>query len=282
MKSCGGRFTLVTLFVLSWTVGVEAASPVWKVTGANGETLFLGGSVHALRSSDGALPPAFDEALGKSARVVFDTETPAKSELEKMRKSGEYPEGDSLKKHVDPRTYNYLKRIFGLLGVPEAKMARYRPWLLTVFLWSPELRGLSSDLGVEGRLTKRARAQGKRTSGLVTAREHLGTFTGLSDRQSEAVLLMTFIPTSSGSGAEMMSAWRRGDVDFLWRRTRSSFSEYPAFGERVLEARNRRWLPKVEGYLRSGEVYFVVVGSAHLGGPEGLLALLRQRGYSIE
>jgi uncharacterized protein YbaP (TraB family) len=41
-------------------------------------------------------------------------------------------------------------------------------------------------------------------------------------------------------------------------------------------------IPKIEGYLRSGKTYFVVAGAAHMGGDNGVLALLRQRGYRIE
>ena len=40
--------------------------------------------------------------------------------------------------------------------------------------------------------------------------------------------------------------------------------------------------PKIDGYLRSGKTYFVVVGAGHMGGPNGLLAMLRARGYKIE
>ena len=41
-------------------------------------------------------------------------------------------------------------------------------------------------------------------------------------------------------------------------------------------------IPKMEGYLRSGKTYFIVAGAAHMGGANGVLALLRQRGYRIE
>jgi len=34
--------------------------------------------------------------------------------------------------------------------------------------------------------------------------------------------------------------------------------------------------------LRSGKTYLVVAGAAHMGGPNGVLALLRARGYRIE
>jgi hypothetical protein len=42
------------------------------------------------------------------------------------------------------------------------------------------------------------------------------------------------------------------------------------------------WIPKIDRLLQSNETYFVIVGAGHLGGPDGLLALLRQRGYKVE
>jgi hypothetical protein len=60
------------------------------------------------------------------------------------------------------------------------------------------------------------------------------------------------------------------------------FRDFPSLGERLLDARNRNWVPKLEEYLRSGQTYFVVVGAAHLGGSDGLVTLLRARGCKLE
>jgi hypothetical protein len=52
--------------------------------------------------------------------------------------------------------------------------------------------------------------------------------------------------------------------------------------ERLLVERNRNWLPKLEAlFSRSGRA-FVVVGAAHLVGPDGLIALLKAKGYQVE
>ena len=270
---------LALLVAPCWNGRVEAAAPVWKVTAPDGATLYLGGSIHALRKADHPLPQAFDRALANSARVIFEVEGEPSAAL---IKSGEYPKGDTLKNHVDPRTYSYLTKVFNRMGVPESKFSRYRPWLLTVMLMSPSLRGLSADLGVEGYVKQRARAAKKPTSGLVGVREHMSVFTGLTDRQSEGVLLLNFIPSTGDSYSSMVSTWKRGDAETAWRNTRAGFADYPAFGERILDARNRLWIPKIEGYLRSGQTCMVVVGLAHMGGPHGVLALLKARGYQIE
>ncbi len=79
-----------------------------------------------------------------------------------------------------------------------------------------------------------------------------------------------------------MNAWRRGDAEYLSRATHESFRDYPVLGERLLDARNKAWLPQIERFLARGKPCFVVVGAAHLGGPGGLLALLRAQGFQTE
>jgi len=260
------------------------AACVWKVTsGAN--VLYLGGSIHALKSSDYPLPPAYNRAFDASDRLVFEVDPKALQESSKgILKAGEYPKGDSLKNHVDPRTYDYLRRVFKLLNIPESKFARYRPWFLSLVLQAPALHGMSETLGVEEFLLRRARANSKPVSGLESAREHADVFLGLTDRQSEAMLLMMFLPTrrSGSTGDEIARAWRRGDADTDTRIMLDEFRNFPSLADRFLTDRNRKWIPKIEAYLQSGKTYFVVAGAAHMGGPNGIIALLHDRGYHLE
>lgn len=275
---------VLALIIFGCVYRLDAAS-VWKVTGPNGAILYLGGSIHALHSGDYPLPAAFNRAFDASTRIVFEANPKdIKGGGKRFLKAGLYPKGDSLKNHVDPRTYKYLCRFFGLLKVPEEKFAAYRPWLLAMMLQSPELHGLSSQLGVEGFLSKRAQANSKRVSGLESLPEGVEIFAGLSERESEAFLLLTFVPAQPGSpdAARLTDAWRRGDVELLARVTTGAFRDFPSLEERIINARNRNWIPKIESYLRNGQTYFVVVGAGHMGGPHGLLALLRARGYKIE
>ena len=278
-------FGLFALLLGIFTANDLIAASVWKVTAPSGNTLYLGGSVHALQSVDYPLPAPYNRAFDASSRLVFEVDHKALLDSSKrLSKAGEYPRGDSLKNHVDPRTYAYLRRLFGLLKIPEERIARYRPWYLALSLQAPTLHGLSQELGVEEFLLKRAKANSKPVSGLESAREHMEVFSGLSDRESEAMLLLIFIPADKGStqAARLLEAWRRGDADTDTRIIMEGFRDFPSLGHRLLAARNRRWMPKIEQYLRSSQIYFVVVGAAHMGGPEGLLALLRARGYKIE
>ena len=97
-----------------------------------------------------------------------------------------------------------------------------------------------------------------------------------------ALLLILFINAAhEGPSVNMISAWRRGDSETLQRALRESFQDFPSLARRLIDVRNHNWLPKIDSYLRSGQTYFVV-GAGHIGGPNGLLVLLKGRGCKIE
>ena len=259
-----------------------ASNCVWKITGPSGRTLYLGGSVHALRSSDYPLPAAYTTALDASSHLVFEDDPKSSSAGTKaLLRAGTYSKGDTLKNHVDPRTYNYIRRFFSLVNVREDEFTRYRPWLINILLSSPSSE--HSQLGVERYLERRAKGS-KSISGLESAREHNAFFVDLNDREAEALLLILFIEAGQEDADEgnLIRAWRRGDAEAVHDMLRGEFRDFPSLGRRLIDVRNLNWLPKIEGYLRSGKTYFVVVGAGHMGGPNGLLAMLRARGYKIE
>jgi uncharacterized protein YbaP (TraB family) len=276
------------LFVCALIAGcaghsAEAASCVWKVTSAGGGTVFLAGSVHALRTTDYPLPAAYQRAFDSSSRLVFETEPKTMEAASKgLSKAGQYGKGDSLKNHVDPRTYAYLKRYFGLIGIPEQKFNTYRPWLIAALLESAPKQNFM--LGVERFFQNKAAAAHKPIESLESIQEHMAPFVSLNERESEALLLIHFINLGRTDlpSRDMMGLWRRGDADALARQMHEGYQEFPAFADRLLGQRNRRWIPKIEGYLKSGQVYFVIAGAGHMGGSDGVVALLRSRGYTVE
>lgn len=280
------RFFLKTFLVLAIFCAREIqAACVWKVTSGDGKILYLGGSVHALRKSDYPLPAPYLQAFDASSRLALEVDKQSLLGLNKVLDSeGKYRRGDSLKKHVDPRTYAWLRRLFELMNIPEENFAKYKPWYIVEILQSGSTHRAMPDMGVDEFLMRRAERKSMPVVGLETMLEHARVFSGLSDRESEILLLSTFIPGASDPALrdKMISAWRRGEAENLQQMTKSGFNEFPAFRERLLDARNRAWVPKIESYLDSGKVYFVVVGSAHFGGGNGVLALLRAKGYQIE
>lgn len=275
---------LAIAFTLCLRVAAADASAhacVWQVTGPNGASLYLGGSLHGLLSTDYPLPPAYNRAFDASSALVIENDVNVSlSAARRFYKRGFYPQNDSLKNHVDPRTYEYLRRLFALAQVPEAQWSKCKPWMLTMTI----LATATNQLGVEAYLIRRARANRKPIFGLESFQEHAEIISDMSDKEAELALLFNFIPQGQASGrrAQLVAEWRKGDVDAIARQEAQDFRELPFFGERLINQRNRNWIPKIESYLAHRRNYFIVVGAGHLGGPNGLLALLRSRGYRVE
>ena len=259
------------------------AACVWKVSGPNGHILYLGGSMHGLQSTDYPLPAAYNRAFDLSSRIIFEDDSKGLTpgQLKKLLKSSEYPKNDSLKNHLDPRVYDYLRRLFAATSnTPEAQWSRLKPWALLMGLMATG----TNSLGVEVYLTQRARANRKPIEGLESSREHLEIITGMTDHQAELALLASFAQATPGTdkSKSVLDQWRAGNAEALARDLRESYHDLPSFYQRLIVDRNRNWIPKIERYLNGRETCFVVVGAGHIGGPDGVMAMLKARGYGFE
>jgi hypothetical protein len=58
--------------------------------------------------------------------------------------------------------------------------------------------------------------------------------------------------------------------------------EYPDLHQKIIVDRNRRWLTQIETLIAQGHDAMVVVGAAHLVGQDGVIAMLKTRGYKLE
>ena len=72
-----------------------------------------------------------------------------------------------------------------------------------------------------------------------------------------------------------------GDLDALQRFMKAYLSVQENLYEEVIVNRNRQMLTKILEQLQTQQSLFCAVGAGHLGGEEGLLQLLRERGYKI-
>ncbi|KWN06423.1 hypothetical protein WT83_27465 [Burkholderia territorii] len=82
---------------------------------------------------------------------------------------------------------------------------------------------------------------------------------------------------------EVADAIARGDYDRVIQIGNRGFAprDAAAFQEGMVTDRNLAWRPVLHGILDKGHAV-VVMGAGHLGGPQGIIALLRADGYTVE
>ena len=80
---------------------------------------------------------------------------------------------------------------------------------------------------------------------------------------------------------ELRRAWLSGDETALMQAASSGIMADPELREALLVARNRRWDGRIAALLEQPERPLIAVGTAHLLGPDGLVAMLEARGYRV-
>jgi hypothetical protein len=78
---------------------------------------------------------------------------------------------------------------------------------------------------------------------------------------------------------EMIEVYKKNDAELLYDYVQKQGTD--GMNEEVLLVnRNKNWIPKLNKIMRD-KSSFIAVGGAHLGGKTGVLALLKNAGYTV-
>jgi uncharacterized protein len=269
----------------------QAATPsfVWKATAKQGGTIYLAGSVHLLSAGYYPLSPAFDSAFKASDLLVEEVDmgdmlAPESQML--MLTRGMLPAGQSLEKIVSAKTYRLVSAKIEALGLPKGPLNQFKPWALALTLQLLEFQkaGFNADLGLDKHFYDMAVAAGKPVQGLETVAFQISRFDEMSIELQDRFLAETLEQTETTKAVvtKLADAWKSGDAVAVEAIVLADLKGEPEIYQRLLVDRNRTWLPKIEALFSRPKPAFVVVGAAHLVGADGLLHMLRSKGYIIE
>jgi uncharacterized protein len=266
-----------------------ARSFLWKVTGKNGGVVYLAGSVHMLTPAHYPLAPAFDAAYKDSDLLVEEldmAELLAPTTQMAFLSKGMLSSDQSLDKLVSPATLALVNKALADLGPAGEMLKKFKPWLLAMTLEQLEMQkaGYDASLGLDKHFYDRAQENNKSVQGLETAEYQISRFEGLTMEQQDHLLAETLkqLETEKTSITRLLDAWKSGDAPTVEKIVLADLKNDPVLYQRLLVERNRNWLPKIDDlFARKGRA-FVVVGAAHIVGPDGLLSMLKGKGYTIE
>jgi uncharacterized protein len=265
-----------------------AKSFIWKVQSGAG-VLYLAGSVHALDKSVYPLSPAFQRAFDASGALVeeidlADSTTLASAPL--LLGKGMFQDGQTFERAVSKETFALVSAHLKNSPLGMELINMMKPWMVDMMLTAMEIEqaGLDVSLGLDKYFYDRAAMAGKEIIPLETAESQIDRMDRMPIAVQEQMLRSTLRGTGTTEGAlgTIVGAWKRGDAAGLEKMLLSEFEGLPAAYQSLLVERNRNWMPRLDACLARRSPCLVVVGAAHLVGPDGLLALLQRKGYRVE
>ena len=260
----------------------------WEVTGKHNR-LWLLGSIHVLQDADSALPQVAMNAYADAEAIVEEIDlNAAMADLlgGGAAKLQLLPEGQTLAGVLGRELYARLQQEAGKLGIDVEILSRLQPWYAAMQVQQQQLmlNGFNPLSGVDMQIALRAQGDGKPLQGLETVSDQLGLFAELSmDEQREMLrsILDEKDPMTQLRG--IVAAWRNGDTAALEKELRKGAEESPVLFRKLTTERNLRWLPQIEKMLQDPkDDYLVVTGALHMVGRDGLVELLRRKGYRVE
>jgi uncharacterized protein len=293
MSMAGFWRGLAVAFVASF-LALDAAAqaghpPLWQVSGAKGK-VYLFGSFHLLPPDVQWRTPALQRALDESSAIVFEVDIAGAQDVQAMQvllqKYGMLPAGQTLPAILPPKLNAQLERLATDLRVPPAPLAPMRPWLAGLVLAVQFIasQGYDPKMGVEHQLAAWAKENGKQQLALETTEAQFRLFADLTRAQEIQFLDVSLrqIRETPRMLDDILAAYRKGDVVVLDKNLNAGLDELPELRRRMLGDRHRQWLPQIEKMIADGRTHVIVVGAAHLVGPDSVTAMLRARGHRIQ
>ena len=280
--------TAIFLGLMLLAGGAWATPPLWTVRGPQG-VITLYGSVHMLPPGADWLSPALEDALARADSLWFelpidDATNAAASRLTASR--ARLPSGDTLWAHVTTDQRARIERAAASLGLSPEALSGLRPWMAELALSLADARraGAEAGEGVETHVQKAAPPSAARRA-LETVDQQIQVLTGgtmaeqvdsLDETAREVVEDPDLYPRT-------VREWLSGDLAGLERDDLAPLRRLsPSGWRRLILDRNRRWARILDGVARRPGRSVVVVGVGHLIGPDGVPALLRARGLTVE
>jgi uncharacterized protein YbaP (TraB family) len=260
---------------------------LWKISGNGLKTAaYLYGTIHIIPKKDFFLTDSTVSAFNQATNIAFEFNLKKEMRLIpqirlmlQTRMKGD----TTLEMLLNEEDYSYVKNAFKNNKIPMRFVERMKPMFIAD-LANQDLGGVrkAEMTSYEMEFLSRAKIQDKKISGLETARYQVGVFDKIP-YTIQAQMLVDDLRNGNKSDKEykrLVKIYKRQDLEMLAKMTLGSEDDLNNFNDVLLDTRNRNWIPVMEKLMQKNKMFFAV-GAAHLVGEQGVVALLRKRGFTL-
>lgn len=263
---------------------------LWKISGNDlTSDSYLYGTIHIIPAEDYFLPEGTLAAVGASKKMVFEIDMKEMNDLGKqmgLLNKAFMKDDLTLKDLYTEAEYEIVKAHFKKMGIPLFFMERMKPMLLTIFA-SGDLDPGDLKSGkvksYEMELFELAESSKMESGGLETMEYQMSIFDSIPYDEQAEMLLETIEMGAEASASldKMVEIYKDQDIEGMQSMFEEEDSGVEGHEDVLLINRNKNWIPIMGEYMMTGSTFFAV-GAGHLGGPQGVIHLLKEAGYKIE
>jgi uncharacterized protein YbaP (TraB family) len=254
---------------------------LWEITG-NGLTAasYLYGTIHIqdkrVFAYDHVVQLVFDSCDAYAMELLMD-------EINPLEQIGMVMMKDTLLSDlVSTEDFEFIKaQVTTKLGLMGMKFNEMRPFFTSAQLAMVEMPA-DMETALDLHFDNQAKSQEKKRIGIEKFEDQMAAINSITLQEQANMLvegMRDSLKTLEQFG-KMIEAYIGGDLDGMLELTQDT--TYPAsFVEEFLNNRNIHMAERIDEITHE-QTTFNAVGAAHLGGPQGVIELLRARGFTLK
>ncbi len=259
-------------------------SLLWEISG-NGLTTksYLYGTIHMIEKKDFFMSDVTKDRFNRTQVLFLELDMDDPSVMMQGLMGVFMNKGVTLEDLFTEEEYkrvdDYFKENTGM-GV--AMFNRMKPMLVSAMVQEKSMTGEVTSY--EAEFMELAKARRMEVEGLETAEFQMSMFDSIPYDQ-QAQMLLDAIDGKDGMNSEtlfkeMIDLYKAQDVEGLSSMISEESSDIDNFEQLLLVTRNRNWIPLISEQVNDMPTFFAV-GAGHLGGKEGVIALLKEAGFTM-
>jgi uncharacterized protein YbaP (TraB family) len=258
---------------------------LYEITGPGiKEPSYLFGTIHIICSKDMFPAERFDPYFNKTRQLVLEFDMDDQAVLQTAVTGSMLKDGKGVKDMVTAEDYAKIDAAFkDYLGMSFDPLQRFKPMVASTYLMtSPKVIGCQPPVVYDSHLAQRAGERKMPVLGLETASDQIAVIDSIPLEKQLKDLVKTASDPSKDA-MEFQSLYKTyltQESDELYLLATEGLKTQGYSQEKMLDQRNARWIPLIEREVRSMPTFFAV-GSGHLGGKMGVVALLRAKGFKL-
>jgi len=251
----------------------------WKAESKTAQPIYLFGSIHTDDNRVTDFSPSVLAALKSVDAFMMEADAPHDPRILQSQDI-------DLKTSLNPKELEQFYALADFHVMHRDVALHTKPWLLAVVFDSP--RPLT-PYAQDNLLMRLAEDNGKEVQGIESAAEHFAVMDSLTLDEQLAFLRQVLKRSHQAKVRDyerLIKAYLNGDANKLAAlnaQTTGSMLPTPLWQKvrvKLLDERNAVMAQRVLAKAQDKSL-FVVVGASHLAGPSGLIAALKQAGYTL-
>lgn len=290
--------SIILLFSLALGCGGSTVEPknklyIWKIS-SKSTYVYLFGYVPVSDNTTYPLNNVIENAFGAAPNFVLYTnfkKTDQDVVGQYVTEHGKYTGGDKLSNHISSDSKDKFGKFSQKIGVGDNLVDvynDYRPWVVYNIMSQLVLNylGYTSDIAMDTYFLNKAEKNNKNIIELETTLYQLDLLSSIPD--DVMIKMMEYDVDNPQTGQDFIditAAWKTGDLVKMENsvfKAKQEVSGIESYYTTLYDGRNVNIVSKIGQFLSGNEKYFILVSAGLFVGPNGLLNLLKSKGYTVE